>query len=210
MAQNNEIKDNSEEKEEHLKNEISEEEIIENVDAEKLEDEEFEELKDDRAALEEELSEVKLFRNKLKDENTKLKNELETVKERLVRTAAEYENFRNRTTKEKEGIYNDACFDVLKNVLPALDNMERAVAIDGSLDDIKQGIDMTIRQFKDSLSKLGVEEIETSGAFDPNLHNAIMHVEDENLGENEIVEVLQKGYKKGDKVLRYSMVKVAN
>lgn len=210
MAQNNEIKDNSEEKEEHLKNEISEEEIIENVDAEKLEDEEFEELKNDRAALEEELSEVKLFRNKLKDENTKLKNELETVKERLVRTAAEYENFRNRTTKEKEGIYNDACFDVLKNVLPALDNMERAVAIDGSLDDIKQGIDMTIRQFKDSLSKLGVEEIETSGAFDPNLHNAIMHVEDENLGENEIVEVLQKGYKKGDKVLRYSMVKVAN
>ncbi len=203
MTENKEVENTPEE--EQLENESLKEE-----DLEKLEDEEFEELKDDTVILKEELEEMKIFKNKLKDENTKLSNELETVKDRLLRTAAEYENFRNRSAKEKDGIYTDACFDVLKNMLPALDNMERAISIDGSIEDIKKGIDMTIRQFKDAFEKLGVEEIDTTEAFDPNLHNAIMHVEDESLGENVIVEVMQKGYKKGDKVLRYSLVKVAN
>jgi molecular chaperone GrpE len=203
MTENKEVENTPEE--EQLENESLKEE-----DLEKLEDEEFEELKDDTVILKEELEEMKILKNKLKDENTKLSNELETVKDRLLRTAAEYENFRNRSAKEKDGIYTDACFDVLKNMLPALDNMERAISIDGSIEDIKKGIDMTIRQFKDAFEKLGVEEIDTTEAFDPNLHNAIMHVEDESLGENVIVEVMQKGYKKGDKVLRYSLVKVAN
>lgn len=217
MAENNEIKNENENEiieDENLEvnegEEISEENKAQE-DEQKFEDEAFEKISEDKeAASKKELEEMKLFRNKLKDENTKLKNELETVKERLVRTAAEYENYRNRTAKEKDGIYNDACFDVLKNMLPALDNMERAAAIDGSYEDLKKGIDMTIRQFKESLLKLGVEEIDATGTFDPNVHNAIMHVEDESLEENQIVEVLQKGYQKGDKIIRFSLVKVAN
>ncbi|AJA48383.1 protein GrpE [Clostridium pasteurianum DSM 525 = ATCC 6013] len=183
-------------------------EILE--DEQKLEDEEFEELQEDASSKDKELEEMKILNSKLKDENEKLKNELDTVKERLLRTVAEYENYRNRTAKEKEGIYSDACADVLKDILPALDNMERASSIDGSVEDLKKGIEMTVRQFKDSLTKLGVEEIDSSGEFDPNVHNAVMHIEDESLGENSIAEVLQKGYKKADKVIRYSMVKVAN
>lgn len=183
-------------------------EILE--DEQKLEDEEFEELQEDVSSKDKELDEMKILNSKLKDENEKLKNELDTIKERLLRTVAEYENYRNRTAKEKEGIYSDACIDVLKDILPALDNMERASSIDGSIEDLKKGIEMTVRQFKDSLIKLGVEEIDASGEFDPNVHNAVMHIEDESLGENIIAEVLQKGYKKSDKVIRYSMVKVAN
>lgn len=215
MAENNEIKNENEiiEDENLEVNEVEEtsEEDKAQEDEQKFEDEAFEKISEEKeAASKKELEEMKLFRNKLKDENTKLKNELETVKERLVRTAAEYENYRNRTAKEKDGIYNEACFDVLKNMLPALDNMERAAAIDGSYEDLKKGIDMTIRQFKESLLKLGVDEIDATGTFDPNVHNAIMHVEDESLEENQIVEVLQKGYQKGDKIIRFSLVKVAN
>ncbi|WP_010239541.1 nucleotide exchange factor GrpE [Clostridium arbusti] len=190
------------------KNDTNSSETLE--DEQKLEDKEFEELKEDNSSSEKELEEMKILNNKLKDENEKLKNELDTVKERLLRTAAEYENYRNRTAKEKDGIYSDACTGVLKDILPALDNMERASYIEGSVEDLKKGIEMTVRQFKECLTKLGVEEIDASGEFDPNVHNAVMHVEDESLGENSIAEVLQKGYKKEDKVIRYSMVKVAN
>lgn len=179
-------------------------------DEQKLEDVEIEDIEEKSTPLEKELKGMKFGRAKLKDENFKLQNELDAIKERLLRTSAEYENYRNRTAKEKDAIYSDACIDVLKNVLPALDNMERAVSINGSVEDIKKGIEMTLRQFKDSLEKLGVEEIDASGEFDPNLHNAIVHVEDDGYGENTIVEVLQKGYKKQEKVIRYSMVRVAN
>lgn len=147
---------------------------------------------------------------KIKDENAKLQNELDTYKDRLLRTAAEYDNFRRRTAKEKESIYTESCFDVLKDILPVLDNLERASEVAKENENIKKGIDMTINSFKDTLNKLGVAEIDASGKFDPNLHNAVMHVEDESYGEKEIVEVFQKGYQKGDKILRYSMVKVAN
>jgi molecular chaperone GrpE len=188
-------------------NEVSPETL---EDEQKLEDVEVEDIEEKSTSLEKELKEMKFGRAKLKDENFKLQNALDTIKERLLRTSAEYENYRNRTAKEKEGIYSDACIDVLKNVLPALDNMERAVAINGSVEDIKKGIEMTLRQFKDSLEKLGVEEIDASGEFDPNLHDAVVHVEDEGYDENTIIEVLQKGYKKQDKVIRYSMVRVAN
>ncbi|WP_315116874.1 nucleotide exchange factor GrpE [uncultured Clostridium sp.] len=146
----------------------------------------------------------------LQDENEKLKNELDTIKDRLLRTASEYENYRKRTAKEKEGIYSDACEDVLKEMLPVLDNLERAMAVDGSLEDFKKGIEMTLKQFKDSIDKLGIEEISTEDGFDPNLHEAVMHVQDESFGENQVVEVFLKGYKRGEKVIRYTMVKVAN
>lgn len=171
------------------------EKVKEEVD-ETNESEEYEKMRHEKAAL--------------KDENEKLKNELDTIKDRLLRTVAEYENFRKRTAKEKEGIYTDACEDVLKEVIPVLDNLERASLAEGDVDDLKKGIDMVVKGFKDSLSKLGIEEIDSTGTFDPNLHNAVMHEENTELGENVISEVFLKGYKRGDKVIRHSMVKVAN
>ena len=147
---------------------------------------------------------------KLKDENKRLTNEADTLKERLLRLTAEYENYRKRTSKEKEGIYTDACTDVLKEMIPVLDNLERAIAVEGNVEDIKKGIEMTIKGFKASFEKLGVEEIDATGEFDPNYHQAVMHGEDENLEPNSVAEVFQKGYKRGDKVIRYTVVKVAN
>lgn len=182
------------------------------IDAETLEDQEFEGIKNetDEAPQVDSSEDLKKEKFRLEDENKKLSNEVETLKDRLLRTTAEYDNFRRRTAKEKEGIYTDACEDVLKTMLPVLDNLERALEASGSVDDLKKGIEMTIRQFKDSFTKLQVEEISTEGEFDPNFHNAVMHINDENYGKNSIVEVFQKGYKRGSKVLRYSMVKVAN
>lgn len=169
-----------------------------------LEDKEFEELDEDSIVSLEGLVE------ELQNSNSKLQNEVDSLKDRLLRVNAEYDNYRKRTAKEKEGIYTDACEDVLKNMLPVLDNLERAASVEGSVEDIKKGIEMTIRQFNDSLTKLQVEEIPTNEGFDPNLHNAVMHVEDDSFGKNEVVEVFQKGYRRNGKVLRYSMVKVAN
>ena len=147
---------------------------------------------------------------KNKEEIKKLTNQVETLKDRLLRLTAEYENYRKRTTKEKEGIYTDACADVLKEVLPTLDNLERAYAADGSVEDLKKGIEMTTKGLQSSFEKLGVEEIPVDEGFDPNLHQAVMHVEDENLDKNVVAEVFMKGYKKGDKVIRHTVVKVAN
>lgn len=147
---------------------------------------------------------------KSKDQIQKLTNEVEALKDRLLRVTAEYENFRKRTAKEKEGIYTDACADVIKEVLPVIDNLERAVVADGSVEDLKKGIEMTIKGLEGSFGKLGVEEIDASGEFDPNLHQAVMHIEDENFEKNSVAEVFMKGYKRGDKVIRHSVVKVAN
>jgi len=160
--------------------------------------------------LKKKLDEANLENVKLADELVKLKNELETFKDRFARTVAEYENYRKRTAKEKEGLYNLACEDILKDILPVLDNLERASAVEGSVEDLKKGIDMTVKQFEDAFEKLQVEVIPTDDGFDPNFHNAVMHVEDQNYGPNAVAEVFQKGYKRGDKVLRWSMVKVAN
>ena len=175
--------------------------------------EENKELKDEEIVEEimEEYSEtddLSMIR-KLKDENKKLSNELEALKDRLLRLTAEYDNYRKRTAKEKEGIYTDACTDVLKEVLPVADNLERALAVDGNVEDLKKGVEMTIKGFLNALEKLGVEEIDTANGFDPNLHQAISVVEDANLNSNDVAQVYQKGYKKGEKVIRYSMVTVA-
>jgi molecular chaperone GrpE len=189
---------------ENVTDNVEETENVEEVfEGEVLEDIEFESGSDNVTSFKDEFI-------KLKNDNSKLNNELDALKERLLRLNAEYENFRKRTSKEKEGIYTDACEDVLKEMFPVLDNLERAVAVEGSVDDLKKGVDMTIRQFKNAFEKLGVEEIDTTGEFDPNLHQAVMHIEDENFNKNSIAEVFQKGYKKGDKVLRFTMVKVAN
>jgi len=191
--------------------------VDEALNAEQLEDQEVEEnIEDDKndeksiESLESFAEELKVQNKKFDEENIKLTNEIDALKERMLRLNAEYENFRKRTAKEKEGIYTDACEDVLKNMLPVLDNLERALSVGGSVDDLKKGIEMTVRQFQDGLTKVQVEEVPGDGDFDPNLHNAVMHIEDEQFDKNQIVEVFQKGYKRGDKVLRHSMVKVAN
>ena len=195
----------------------TEEILVENLNEEKVEDQEFEGIiegdkidENSIASLEGLVEELQEQNKKVADENTKLNNEIEALKDRILRLTAEYDNYRKRTIKEKEGIYTDACEDVLKNILPVLDNLERAAVVNGSAEDVKKGVEMTVRQFTDSLSKLKVEEIPTNGDFDPNLHNAVMHIEDEQFGTNQIVEVFQKGYIREEKVLRHSMVKVAN
>lgn len=181
-------------------------EEVNNVD-ETLEEAEINEDKE----FEDEVSSPELCDVKaLKKENESLKEELSSLKDRFLRLTAEYDNYRKRTTREKENIYLDACEYVLKEMFPVLDNLERALNASGSEEDLRKGIEMTVKQFNTSFEKLGVEEIATDMEFDPNFHNAVMHVEDENLGKNQVAEVFLKGYKKGNKVLRYSMVKVAN
>ena len=190
---------------------VSEEETQETANNNQMKNEEYSEACDgvsenDETAEDDELNVVK----KQKEENKNLQEELDMTKDRLLRVTAEYDNYRKRTVKEKEGIYSDAYVDVLKEIIPILDNLERAIAADGSIEDLKKGIEMTIKGCQDSFIKLGVEEIDDSGEFDPNVHNAVMHVDDENLGKNVIAEVFQKGYKKDDKIIRHTMVKVAN
>ncbi len=187
-------------------------EILENDPSEKDQNQEESTSGEETSEVKEEddkEDEMKKFRNR-KEEIKELKEENDSLKDKLLRTVAEYDNFRKRTSKEKENIYTEACADVLKEILPVLDNLERAVAVDGSAEDLKKGIELTINQFTASFEKLGVEEISSDGEFDPNFHDAVMHIEDENLGKNQVAEVFLKGYKKGDKVLRHSMVKVAN
>ncbi len=181
-------------------------EILEDLEqVEILNEEELEELLES-----EKESDMSKKMKKLEEENKKLQNEVQAFKDKLLRTAAEYENFRRRTSKEKEGIYTDACADVLKEVLPALDSLERALVVDEDSQHLRTGVELTVRQFNDAFSKLGVEPLASEGEFDPNLHDAVMHIQDEQYGKNEIVEVFQKGYKRANKVLRHSMVKVAN
>lgn len=146
----------------------------------------------------------------MKEKSAKLQDELDATKDRLLRLTAEYDNYRKRTAKEKEGIYSDAYVDVVKEILPIIDNLERAIAAEGSIEDLKKGVEMTMKGCKDAFAKLGIEEIDADGEFDPNFHNAVMHVEDENLGQNVVAEVFQKGYKKDNKIIRHTMVKVAN
>ena len=134
--------------------------------------------------------------------------ECDAANDKYMRMMAEYDNFRKRRAKEKEGVYADAYSDCISNLLPILDNLERAAGSE-NFEAVTKGLELTVKAFDDALSKMGVCEIETK-TFDPNLHNAVMHVEDEQYGESEIVEVFQKGYAKGDKVIRYAMVKVAN
>ncbi len=142
------------------------------------------------------------------DELAAVKAERDAINDKYLRIMAEYDNYRKRAGKDRENAYADAYCDVLKEILPVADNLERAVAFTADAN-LAQGVAMTYQQLKEAFAKLGIEEIPTD-TFDPNYHNAVMHVEDEEHGEGEIVEVFQKGYKKGDRVLRFAMVKVAN
>ena len=200
MENNKDLK-NEEIKEENLNEEVNE-------DTELKDEEVMENTAENTNEVEEEdgLNMTK----KLKEENKKMQEELDLTKDRLLRLTAEYDNYRKRTTKEKESIYADAYIDVIKEILPVIDNLERAMAAEGNVDDLKKGVEMTMKGCQDAFVKLGVEEIDASGEFDPNFHNAVMHIEDEGLDKNVIAEVFQKGYKKGEKIIRHTMVKVAN
>ena len=143
-----------------------------------------------------------------KKEIAKLKEELETQKDMYLRLAAEYDNFRRRSQLEKEATYGDAYADALKALLPTVDNLERALKYPDSAK-VVEGVQMTYNKLRETLSTLGIEEIPCE-TFDPNYHNAVMHIEDDSYGESAVVEVFEKGYKRGDKVIRYAMVKVAN
>lgn len=136
---------------------------------------------------------------------------LKEKEDQFLRLAAEYENFRRRSQKEKESIWADAKFDTALAFLPVYDNLERALKLECADAAYQKGVEMTMTQLKEVLAKLGVEEIPALGQpFDPNLHNAVMHVEEEGAGENTVVEVFQTGFQSGEKVIRFAMVKVAN
>ncbi len=136
--------------------------------------------------------------------------ELAAANDKYMRMIAEYDNYRRRTAKEKDGIYADAYTDALKGILPIIDNLERAVGYNEA-EALQKGLAMTLKGAEDALAKMGVTAFGEKGeTFDPEKHNAVMHIEDEQFGENEITEVYQKGYAKGDKILRFAMVIVAN
>lgn len=140
-----------------------------------------------------------------------LKAELDAKNDLLVRTAAEFDNFKKRTERERAAVAEFAKAGLIKQLLPILDNIDRASAADHDSADYIKGIEMIVKQFETLSSSLGIESIAAVGdEFDPNFHEAVMHIEDETLGENVIAEVLQKGYKLGDTVIRAAMVKVAN
>ncbi len=148
---------------------------------------------------------------KLESELVAAKEALALAEDKYLRTLAEYDNFRKRTAKEREGLYADACSDVVKNLLPVLDSLDRASTMEGDGEQMRQGLQIVRKSFAEAFEKLGVTEMECLGQqFDPNLQNAVLHIEDEAYGESEIVEVLMKGYQKGDKIIRHPMVKVAN
>lgn len=133
-------------------------------------------------------------------------------KDKYLRMLAEYDNFRRRTAKEKETVYGDATADTVKGLLPVVDTLERAAAgltPEDAESPLGKGITMTLKSATDALAKLGVEEVPTD-VFNPDIHNAVMHIEDESLGVGAIVAVFQKGYRKGDHIIRYAMVQVAN
>lgn len=163
----------------------------------------------DKAAEKEDKSKKK---DKSSEELEKLKKELVDEKDKHLRVLAEYDNYRKRSQKERENIYADVRSDTIEKFLPVYDNLERALKQATTDEAYSKGVEMIMSQFKEIMANAGVSEIDAAAgtAFDPNIHNAVMHVEDDTLGESVVVEEFQKGFKLGDKVLRCSVVKVAN
>ena len=140
----------------------------------------------------------------------KLKEEIKEKDDKHLRMAAEYDNFRRRSREEKDATYENALADTVAELLPIIDNLERAANYDDG-EGVKEGLAMTLKSVAAVFSSMGIEAVgEVGESFDPNLHNAVMHIEDEAYGDGEIIEVFQKGYKKNKKVIRFAMVKTAN
>ena len=139
-----------------------------------------------------------------------LEAEIKEKDDKYLRMAAEYDNFRRRSREEKDATYEIAMADTVSEILPIIDNLERAAYYDDA-EKVKEGLVMIAKSVEGVFAKLGVEAVGAPGeTFDPNLHNAVMHIEDDSLGEGEIVNVFQKGYKKGGRIIRFAMVKTAN
>ena len=144
-------------------------------------------------------------------EEAPVTNEMAVLNDKYLRVCAEYDNFRRRSQKEREALYSDVRCDVVTKFLPVYDNLERALKQSTEDEAYRKGVEMIMTQFTDTLGKLGVEAIDCVGqTFDPNLHNAVMHTEEEGAPENTITLVFQKGFKMGDKIVRFAMVQVAN
>lgn len=159
----------------------------------------------------EEKSQTENSVNDLEDKIKEIEDKYNELSDKYLRCLAEYDNFRKRTSKEKERIYTDAIGNSVKGILDVLDNFERALNCKTEDVEMKKGFEMIFNQLLESIKKLGVEEIKSDGEiFNPALHNAVMHIEDEKYEANYIVETLQKGYKIKDNIIRYAMVKVAN
>ena len=157
-----------------------------------------------------EKKEIKEQDNK-QDELSKTKQDLDETTDRLKRIMAEFENYKKRSSKEREMLYNSLLADIISSFLPIIDNLEKAVEAKTEDEGYKQGVELVLKQFTDTFKSLGVEIIETVGkTFDPELHEAVSSVQDDSLGEKEIKEEFRKGYKIGTKVIRHSMVSVAN
>jgi molecular chaperone GrpE len=163
-------------------------------------------------AAEPEKADAKASEAKPKAAEEKPKDDaLAAMNDKYLRLCAEYDNFRKRSQKEKDALYDDIKANTLKAFLPVYDNLVRALAQSTEDEAYKKGVEMIMAEFKKTMEKLGVTEMDCLGQkFDPAFHNAVMHVEDEEKGENEIVEVFQQGFMLGDKVIRFAMVKVAN
>ena len=144
------------------------------------------------------------------NEINQMKTELEETTDRLKRLMAEFDNFKKRSAKERENLYNSLLSDIVSSFLPVVDNLEKAVGSKTDDEGYKQGVELVLKQFTDVLTSLGVKEIETVGTtFNPEYHEAVSSVQDENLGEKEIKEVYRKGYQIGDRVIRHAMVVVS-
>lgn len=167
---------------------------------------------EDKKVKEEDKKEEEFKEEKKESNEEKLQKELAEKSDQLLRIAAEYDNFRKRSQREKDALYIDCKASVIKELLPVADNFDRIFANpDITFEDYKKGVEMTFKQFENVFKDLKVESFGEEGEeFDPNFHNAVMHSEDENLGENVITNVFAKGYKIGDKVIRPAMVAVAN
>ena len=147
----------------------------------------------------------------LNEQISKLKDELEDVKDRHTRLIAEFDNLKKRSAKEREGLYNSIIGDIMSSLLPVIDNLEKATEAESKDEEYKKGIELVLKQFKDVLNANGVKEIEAVGQpFDPELHEAVSMIQDENFGEKVVAQEYRKGYMIGNKVIRHSMVVVAN
>lgn len=210
--------------EENKVTDINEEETVETTETAEAENTEaaVEENAADKETASDEKKEEPEKKGLFKNKNSKYEKEIEELgtklaeaQDRFQRTLAEFDNFRKRTMKEKASMYDDGVRDTIEKLLPMFDNLERAISsVEGKVDEndpLLKGVKLTDKQLKEILAAMGVEEIKALGEkFDPNLHAAVAHVDDENYGENEVIYDMLKGYKYKDKVIRHSMVKVAN
>lgn len=196
---------------EEKKEEIPEAPEAEETEAEEAETADGQPLKRrERKAFEAELKKLRAENADLTKKAEEAQKLADETKDKYLRTVAEYDNYRKRTARERDGIYGDARADTVKELFPLFDNLTMASKYSEG-EQFVQGVQMILAQIPEILGKMGIETFGKPGeTFDANLHNAVMHIEDEEHGEQEIVEVFQCGYKQGDKVIRYAMVKVAN